>query len=91
MAKRPNLSVALQQSAGHAVAEPELEMAPKVSRVSVPRPPSRQGKKTVAGHFDPAVSRQLREIALTEDSSVQELLKEAINDLFVRRGKPPIA
>jgi len=55
------------------------------------QPPSRQGKKTIAGHFDPAVSRQLREIALQEDSSVQELLREALNDLFLKRGRPPIA
>jgi hypothetical protein len=37
------------------------------------------------------VSRQLRQIALAEESSVQELLKEALNDLFVKQGKPPIA
>jgi hypothetical protein len=80
----------LQQSAGHAVAEPEPTEEREAS-TPVARPPSRQGKKTVAGHFDPAVSRQLREIALVEDSSVQDLLKEAINDLFVKRGKPPIA
>ena len=55
------------------------------------QPPSRQGKKTIAGHFDPAVSRQLREIALAEDSSVQELLREALNDLFIKRSRPPIA
>jgi hypothetical protein len=45
----------------------------------------------VSGHFDPAVSRQLRTIALDEDSSVQELLREALNDLFIKRGKAPIA
>jgi hypothetical protein len=90
MAKRPNLSVALRQSAGHAVAETETTEEHDTRAVQ-PRPPSRQGKKAVAGHFDPAVSRQLREIALIEDSSVQELLKEALNDLFVKRGKPPIA
>ena len=90
MPKRSSLTEAMQQSAGHTLAEPEK---PAVSDmpVALPRPPSRRGKKAVGGHFDPAVSRQLREIALHEDSSVQELLKEALNDLFVKRGKPPIA
>jgi hypothetical protein len=30
-------------------------------------------------------------MALDEDSSVQALLREALNDLFAKRGKPTIA
>lgn len=90
MAKRIRLSDALHHSAGHLVVAPQPHDVPEVRTVPQ-RPPSRQGKKAVAGHFDPAVSRQLRQIALAEESSVQELLKEALNDLFVKRGKPPIA
>jgi hypothetical protein len=54
-------------------------------------PPSRQGKKAIAGHFDPAVSKQLRQLALEEDTTVQALLSEALNDLFAKYGKKPIA
>ncbi len=53
--------------------------------------PSRAGTKAISGHFDPAVSRQLKQIALNEDSSVQELLGEALNLLFESRGVPQIA
>ena len=53
--------------------------------------PSRKSTKHVGGYFDPAVSRQLREIALVEDSSVQVLLGEAIDMLFQSRRKPMIA
>lgn len=53
--------------------------------------PSRKSTKHVGGYFDPAVSRQLREIALAEDSSVQALLGEAIDMLFQSRRKPTIA
>ncbi len=91
MAKRPGLNVALQESAGH---RGEIATAPIVEqeqKTIQPVPQSRQGKKTIAGHFDPAVSRQLKEIALAEDSSVQALLQEALNDLFTKRGKSPIA
>jgi len=53
--------------------------------------PSREGKKVIAGYFDPAVSRQLKQLALEEDSSIQDLLREALNDLFRKRGRSPIA
>lgn len=53
--------------------------------------PSRRQTKHVGGYFDPAVSKQLREIALAEDSSVQALLGEAIDMLFQSRRKPTIA
>ena len=53
--------------------------------------PSRNGRKHVGGYFDPAVSKQLRGLALEEDSSVQQLLEEALDLLFQERGKPTIA
>lgn len=68
--------------------------------VAVPEPetpvraharPSRKSTKHIGGYFDPAVSKQLREIALDEDSSVQALLGEAIDMLFQSRRKPTIA
>jgi hypothetical protein len=61
--------------------------AATVSRLT----PGRIGKKTVAAHFDPAVSKQLKHIGLETDRSTQALLREAINDLFSKYGKPPIA
>lgn len=53
--------------------------------------PSRKAAKHVGGYFDPAVSKQLRGIALEEDSSVQALLGEALDLLFQHRRKPMIA
>jgi len=88
MVKKSTLAAALHGHAGQPQSDTEPQEAPTVSSL---QPPSRQGKKTIAGHFDPAVSRQLREIALAEDSSVQELLREALNDLFLKRGRPPLA
>ncbi len=90
MAKKRTLNVALQD-AGHqreGTAAPIVEQEHKTTQA---QPQSRQGKKTIAGHFDPAVSRQLRTIALEEDSSVQALLQEALNDLFIKHNKSPIA
>ncbi len=53
--------------------------------------PSRKATKHIGAYFDPAVSKQLRQIALDEESSVQALLEEAIDLLFQHRRKPMIA
>ena len=52
---------------------------------------SRKGTKHVGGYFAPDVSKQLRQIALDENSSVQALLEESLDMLFESRGKPTIA
>lgn len=53
--------------------------------------PSRQSAKHVGGYFDPEVSRQLRTIAASEDTTVQALLGEALDMLFHSRKQPMIA
>lgn len=52
--------------------------------------PSRKGTKFIAGHFDPSVARQLRMLAVEEDSTVQALLAEALDLLFVKKNRPVI-
>ena len=84
--RKTTLAESLQRAAGTSpVAEPSPAAGP--SYVA----PARRGKKAVSGHFDPAVQKQLNQMALDEDSSVQALLREALNDLFAKRGKPTIA
>lgn len=60
-------------------------------QASIHARPSRKSTKHIGGYFEPAVSKQLRTIALAEDSSVQALLGEAIDMLFQSRRKPMIA
>ena len=45
-----------------------------------------RGSKHIGGYFSPDVSRQLRQIALDENTSVQALLGEAILLLFESRN-----
>jgi hypothetical protein len=45
----------------------------------------------IGAHLSPDVGKQLRQIALDEDTDVKALLIEAINLLFKTRGKPQIA
>jgi predicted HicB family RNase H-like nuclease len=54
-------------------------------------PPSRQGKKALTGYFDPEVVKQLKVMAAAEDTTIQALMSEALNDLFKKYGKPHIA
>ena len=53
--------------------------------------PGRVGKTAVSGFFPPPVKRQLRLMAAANDTTIQALLTEALNDLFAKHGKPEIA
>ena len=53
--------------------------------------PGRAGKSNVTGYFPPAVKRQLRILAAEQGTTIQDLLGEALNDLFAKHGKPEIA
>jgi hypothetical protein len=93
MVKKMNLADSLKKAS-----QPEKVVTTKTSQSEQPNkdaksevPQSRVGKKAIAGHFDPAVGKQLRQLALDNDSTVQALLEEALNDLFLKHGKSPIA
>ena len=64
-----------------------VESAPANENIA----PSRLGKKNISGYFAPEVHRQLRVIAAEEDKNLQDVLGDALNALFERKGKPPIA
>lgn len=59
--------------------------APKFTR------PSRNGRKLIAGHFDPKVAKQLKLLAAEEETTIQALLEEALDLLFVKKGKGAMA
>jgi hypothetical protein len=88
--RKTTLAESLQRAAGTSpVAEPSAAAEAEAAARYIA--PARRGKKAVSGHYDPAVQKQLNQMALDEDSSVQALLREALNDLFAKRGKPTIA
>ena len=96
MTKKPSLAAALQTynrtpppPGGEDAPKPRPEPQQNKAR-SLPAP-SRASKKALIGYFDPAVSKQLKQIGLDRDLSVQDLLGEAINDLFQKYKKPTIA
>ena len=50
----------------------------------------REGKKLVSAHVPQEVHRELRLMAIEDDSDLQHLIEEAIDLLFVKKGKPPM-
>ena len=53
-----------------------------------PSPTKGSGKrKHIGGYFAPEVSRRLKMLSSEEETTVQELLTEALNLLFQSRGK----
>lgn len=49
--------------------------------------PVRDGRRFVGAHFPPEVARQLKLIAAEDDTTIQALLEEAIDLLFVKKGR----
>lgn len=56
-----------------------------------PLAPSRQGKRMASVYLEPEALRQLRRIALDEETTVQSLLVEGVNAVFAARGQSRIA
>ena len=98
--KRPSMAEALSAAAGHNYSRPASKLIDEAMIVERPSPrvaakaaavPSRIGKKPVTGFFEPAVSRQLKRLGLDHERTMQELIQEALNDLFRKYEQPPIA
>ena len=91
--KSASMAEALSLAAGRSAAGIEIkaQSTPGTIRRLQAVAPSREGKKPVTGFFVPEVSRQLKKMALDQDKTVQELVREALNDLFHKHDLPPIA
>lgn len=92
MSKKTNLVSALHEASGKK--QPIVMLSPPDESISLAlndKPPSLIGKKVIAGHFDTAVIRQLKLLAMDHDTSIQAMLAEALNDLFVKHSMKPIA
>ncbi len=61
--------------------------APVVKQVR-PRASTREGKRALQVWLDPDAVTQMGYLALDERTTIQALMEEAVEELFVRRGKP---
>lgn len=85
MAVRAPLAVPKRTSAEPA---PEVGHSPTSPKPTQGRTPARQGKRAAMVWLEPELVRQLNQIALDEDQTVQALMEEAVGMLFTSRGKP---
>ena len=90
MAKGNTLQAMLDRAkvGGDTPATPASILTPPPTK---PAQAGRQGTKLIGGHFAPEVSTQLRILAAEEGTTVQSLLGEALDDLFVKKGRGRVA
>lgn len=94
MSKRPNLAdVAAAAGSTRRASEVQVVSSPPPDAEAVGRTASRTrvGTKQIAAHFPEDVAWQLRALAVDRKTTVQNLMAEALNDLFAKHGKPEIA
>ncbi len=92
--KKPNaLASALRNSGAMVAAEPRPEHHPSPEPLTGPTvaAPSRRDTKAITVHFPEDVRRQLKSIAAEEGRSMEDMVAEALNLLFVRYRKPELA
>lgn len=89
MAKGNTLQAMLDRAKAGAAAADAPAAPPRAAEPPAPKAAagSRQGTKLIGGHFAPEVSTQLRILAAEEGTTVQSLLAEALDDLFVKKGR----
>ena len=89
---KPPKKVEKKQSwQGRAVKTQVVAKAPKEKATTTNAASSRENTVMVGGHFPKHVSRQLKMIAVEEDTTNQALIAEALDLLFTRKGKDKIA
>ena len=100
MAKKTNLAAALaankEETMPHAPATPSIATAANTPTLKTARAPSRAGQTNVSGWFDMPVKHTLEELRLSRQKqlgrrvTIQEILGEALNDLFKKYGFPEV-
>ena len=89
MKKKSTLADALLQNSGHAGQQEKTTSKLSTSHSYIA--PVRRGKKAVTGWFEPDVVRQLKLLGIEQNMTIQNMMKEALNDLFSKYNKAQIA
>jgi hypothetical protein len=88
MAKRPSLFATPRVVEAQAVETMpvSLTMEDRPPAMPTARPSSRVGKRVLSIYLDPLAWKQLRHLALQEETTTQALGEEAVNLLFTKHG-----
>ena len=71
--------------------KPEVEIVESVPETHSQRSPSRRGKKMAACYLEMDTYRQLKVLCAENDMSIEQVLKDGLNAMFIANNKPPIA
>jgi hypothetical protein len=89
-ADSPPASPVREQVTTKARTRPTREARQEVAEPSPHYRPVREGKRFVGAHFHPEVARQLKVLAAEDGTTIQELLEQAVDLLFVKNGRAKI-
>ena len=89
MAKRAPLVFDTKASPSANVPKKEIHANAQTNKQSTAK--GRDGRQFIAAHALPEAAKQFRLLAVQQDKTSQELLIEAINDLFAKYGLSRIA
>jgi Antitoxin-like ribbon-helix-helix len=97
-ARKPDLRHALKPLSNNAAPPAAVENSAPAGRAKNRHyRPSREGMENLTGYFPPAVKNQMLELSVERRKAtghkvtIQDLIAEAVNDLFAKYGKPEIA
>lgn len=87
--KKTGLSSVLNAAAKGEPPAPNPRSSDAPAKPKNPDRTYREGRYLIAGYFDPSTKASLRQIQVTHlHKTVQELLEEALNDLFAKYNVP---
>lgn len=89
--RRDELPAAVEAEPAPVQSPPPAKRAPRGEAAKTKRPATREGARGVTVWVEPEVYRMLKLIGLDADMTTQDVMIEAINDLFVKKGKGRIA
>lgn len=94
MSKRAPLTFKVDKVAPGAPESMQADLLAKTKtrkRANGDASPGREGRQFIAAHVPPDAAKQFKLLAVQQDRTTQDLLIEAINDLFAKHGLSRIA
>lgn len=89
---RANLAAAMNSAGARSTAQPAVQAAAvERPRTATKKAPSREGMRAVTCYVREEAHKQLRLMCIEKNAKIQEIMVEALNDVFQKYGKPPVA
>ena len=88
MSKKSSLAKALNQASQENYKEQIIQYEKEDQQNVYTYAKVRQNRKIISGHFDTTISYRMKRLALEKETTVQNLLAEALDDLFNKYSAP---